>query len=165
MSAPAGDSASASVLVRVARETAFDRFTRELDLWWRHGKKYRIAGARPGRLSLQCRLGGELVETVQTRSGPRTFVVGRVLAWEPPERVYFEWRNVNFAPGEKTFVEVLFSVVSEGTMVRVRHHGWSALRDDHPARHGLVGAPWLRSVGLWWGGLLTALREHAGSER
>ena len=48
-----------------------------------------------------------------------------------------------------------------GTLVTVRHGGWTALRDDHPARHGLKGAAFSRMIGLWWGELLTSLREHA----
>jgi hypothetical protein len=49
--------------------------------------------------------------------------------------------------------------------VTVHHRGWSALPEDHPARHGLTGAAFARMVGLWWGDLLTALREHAGASR
>ena len=30
----------------------------------------------------------------------------------------------------------------------------------HPARHKLEGAAFSRSMGLWWGQLLTSLREH-----
>jgi hypothetical protein len=53
----------------------------------------------------------------------------------------------------------------DGTLVTVHHRGWSALPEDHPARHGLTGAAFARMVGLWWGDLLTALREHAGASR
>jgi hypothetical protein len=31
---------------------------------------------------------------------------------------------------------------------------------DHPARHGLEGVAFTRMIGLWWGALMTALREH-----
>jgi hypothetical protein len=73
---------------------------------------------------------------------------------------------VNFKPHEKTFVEVAFEPSGDGTLVTVHHHGWSALPDDHPARHGLVGAPFARMIGMWWGSLMTALREHiAGRAR
>ena len=39
-----------------------------------------------------------------------------------------------------------------------------AIRDDHPARHGNVGPDFSRFLGLWWGELLTSLREST-SER
>lgn len=160
MSALGGDSAAASVYVAVSVEDAFEVFTAEIDRWWRRGKKFRIGGARPGRLEFEQHLGGRLFETVEFSDGQRTFVVGSVVAWEPPHRLALEWRNVNFKPHEKTLVEVTFSPSGEGTMVRVEHRGWSALPESHPARHGLVGAEFARMIGMWWGDLLTALREH-----
>lgn len=156
----AGDSAAASVFVRVARADAFEIFTSELDLWWRTGPKYRIAGRRRGRLFIEPKLGGRLFETFELSAGSRTVEVGKVTLFDPPGRLELEWRGVNFAPHEKTFVEVSFEEQGEGTMVTVRHRGWSALPDDHPARHGKVGADFARMIGLWWGGLLTSLREH-----
>jgi uncharacterized protein YndB with AHSA1/START domain len=159
MSATPGDSAAASVYVAVAPEDAFDVFTNEIDLWWRHGRRFRIAGKRPGKLVFETRLGGRLFETV----GERTFVVGSVIEWEPPRRFALEWRNVNFAAHEKTLVEVTFTPQGDGTTVRVVHSGWASIRDDHPARHGQPTAAFLRSTGMWWGDLLTALREHAGA--
>ncbi len=156
----AGDSARVSVFVAVAPADAFEIFTHEIDLWWRHGKKYRIAGRRRGRLVFEEGPDGRLFETFELPSGPRTFEVGRVTLWEPPGRLELEWRNVTFKPDEKTTVAVSFEPHGDGTLVTVVHSGWSALRPDHPARHGLTGADFSRSTGLWWGGLLTSLREH-----
>ena len=155
-----GDAATVSVLVRVAPEVAFDVFTREIDLWWRHGPQFRIAGRRQGKLFFEGGLGGRLFETFESPSGPRTFEVGKVTLWDPPRRVDLEWRGVNFKPGEKTSVEVTFEQSESGTLVTVRHRGWSKLPEDHPARHGLVGAAFSRMIGLWWGQLMTSLREH-----
>jgi hypothetical protein len=31
---------------------------------------------------------------------------------------------------------------------------------DHPVRHGLEGHAFTRMIGLFWGDLMTALREH-----
>lgn len=161
MSSPGGDGASVSVFVRVSREDAFDVFTREIDLWWKTGPRFRIAGKRAGRLSFEPGPGGTVVETVEHPAGERRFVVGTVTRWEPPERMELEWRLSNFRGDEKTFVEVVFVAQGEGTLVTVRHRGWSALRADHPARHGEQGAAFARRLGLWWGELMTALREHA----
>lgn len=160
MSATAGDTAAAEVFVRVSAADAFEVFTQEIDLWWRHGRKYRIAGKRTGRLSFEPNLGGRLYETVDFEKGERTFVVGTVVEWDPPAKIALTWRNVNFKPHEKTLVTVTFTPKGEGTMVRVEHSGWSDIPDDHPARHGQIGAAFLRTNGLWWGGLLTAFREH-----
>ncbi|HJZ86708.1 MAG TPA: SRPBCC domain-containing protein [Polyangia bacterium] len=160
MSAPAGDCARVTVQVAVPPEVAFDVFTREIDLWWRRGPKFRIAGKRPGVLTFESGVGGRLFESVELPSGPRAFEVGRITAWEPPARLEFEWRGVNFKPGEKTVVEVRFAKAGAGTLVTVEHRGWSALPADHPARHGLVGPAFSRMIGLWWGELMTSLREH-----
>jgi len=158
-----GDSAAASVFVAVSIDDAFDVFTSEIDQWWRRGQKFRIAGARPGRLTFEPHLGGRLFETVELADGESSFVVGSVITWQPPRRFELEWRNVNFKPHETTFVEVTFAPYGNGTMVRVEHRGWSALPENHPARHGLVGAEFARMIGMWWGDLLSSLREHVAS--
>jgi hypothetical protein len=156
-----GDSAAASVHVRVAQADAFEVFTREIDQWWRTGPKYRFGGKKRGQLFFEGGLGGRLFETFDAGGGAtRTFEVGKITAWDPPHRFELEWRITNFAPDESTMVEVTFEPMGEGTMVTVRHRGWSALRKGHPARHGLEGAAFAREIGMWWGELMTSLREH-----
>jgi uncharacterized protein YndB with AHSA1/START domain len=160
MSATAGDSAKVTVFVAVAPSDAFDVFTREIDRWWKTGPKYRLASQRPGRLFFEPRLGGRLFETLEVSTGERTIDVGRVTAWDPPWHIELEWRNANFKPDEKTVVDVIFAPSGDGTLVTVCHSGWSALRDEHPARHGVVGAAFSRMMGMWWGTLMTSFREH-----
>jgi uncharacterized protein YndB with AHSA1/START domain len=122
-----------------------------------------VAGRRRGQHAFEPGVGGRLFETFEHEGGPRTFVVGTIVAWEPPGRLAFEWRGVNFAPHESTLVEVTFRGVGDGTLVSVRHSGFHALRPGHPARHGLEGAAVSRMIGLWWGELLTGLREHVAA--
>jgi uncharacterized protein YndB with AHSA1/START domain len=154
------DRVRVSTTVAVDRTEAFRIFTEEVDAWWRRGSRYRVAGRRPGVLCLEPRVGGRLFEVLETDGGSRVFEMGRVTAWEPPARLAFEWRAVNFAPCERTFVEVTFEPAGESTRVTVVHSGWEGIRPDHPARHGHPPAPFLRTMGLWWGELLTGLREH-----
>jgi uncharacterized protein YndB with AHSA1/START domain len=161
----AGDAATVSVFVKVALADAFDVFTQEIDLWWRKGPKFRIAGQRRGSLTLEPKLNGRLFETFDHPKGSLTFQTGTVTHWDPPHALSFEWRGVNFKPGEKTLVEVRFTSEGEGTMVKLRHSGLSSLPAGHPARHGLDGAAFSRSMGLWWGELLTSLREHVADRR
>ncbi|MDB4941927.1 MAG: hypothetical protein JWP97_1461 [Labilithrix sp.] len=159
----AGDRARVTVLVAVPPADAFEIFTKEIDLWWRTGPAYRIAGRRRGQLHFEGGVGGRLFESFvasKASAATRTIQVGSVTAWDPPTRLAFEWRGVNFAPGESTMVEVLFAPSPSGTTVTVEHRGFSALRDDHPVRHGKPPAAFIRQIGLWWGSLLTGLREH-----
>jgi uncharacterized protein YndB with AHSA1/START domain len=161
--AVAGDQARVSVLVAVEPGDAFRIFTEEIDQWWRRGLKYRVAGKRRGIIHIEPGVGGRLYESFEAPSGTRVVETGRVTAWEPPARFVFEWRAINFTPPEKTEVEVLFEERPSGTLVTVTHRGWSKIRPDHPARHGLEVAPFIRMMGLWWADLMTSMREHAAT--
>jgi uncharacterized protein YndB with AHSA1/START domain len=159
-STTATDRAVITVVVEVPPQTAFDVFTRETDLWWRQGPRYRIAGRHPGTISFEPRAGGRLFEQYDSPAGPRTHEIGVVTTWAPPSRLIFSWRNSNFAPGESTEVEVRFEPTRRGTRVTVEHRGWAAIRGDHPARHGQPPGPFLAELGGWWGDLMSALRRH-----
>jgi uncharacterized protein YndB with AHSA1/START domain len=161
MMPPASDVVIVSVTVPADPATAFVIFTEETDLWWRSGPKFRIGGKQPGILRFEARAGGRFMEEFQSPSGPEVFTRGIITVWEPPERFQFEWRGMNFAPGESTHVDVRFEAVPAGTRVTVRHFGWAALPPDHPVRHGLEGPSFIRSTGLWWGELMTSFREFA----
>ncbi len=157
-----GDRARISVTVEVPPSRAFEIFTDEIDRWWRRGIKFRHTGARRGILRIEPEVGGRLFESVDGDDGPHVFEMGRVQVWEPPRRLAFTWRNANFAPNERTEVEVEFAAAAAGTLVTVTHQGLSALRPDHPARHGLQGSEFSRMIGLWWGEQLSSLRLVCG---
>lgn len=158
-----GDQARATVLVAVPPEVAFQVFTEEIDQWWRRGLKYRVAGGNRGFIHLEPRLGGRLYESFEVKGTARVFETGTVTVWEPPSRLAFEWRGANFAPGERTEVEVLFAPSPSGTTVTVTHRGWASLRPDHPVRHGQDVRAFIRTMGLWWGDLVSSLREHVAN--
>lgn len=165
-----GDQARASVLVRAPRALVFDAFVDDIDRWWRRGLAYRLSRGSAGVIRLERGVGGRLFETLDGRTGtdglPRTVDTGRITVWTPPERLVFEWRAVNFAPDEKTEVEVCFEDRSLGpddddprTYITLTHRGFSALRPDHPVRHGDDEVVFVGRMGVWWGGLLSGLRE------
>ena len=156
-----GDQARVSVSVALEPTAAFAVFTGQIDQWWRRGPKYRHAGSRSGLIHLEPRVGGRLFESFESSGATTVIEVGRVKVWAPPERLVFSWRNETFAPDEWTEVEVGFAPSGAGTLVVVTHRGWSSLRADHPARHGLEGRDFSRMIGLWWGEQLSALRIHA----
>jgi uncharacterized protein YndB with AHSA1/START domain len=157
----AGDRTVVTVTVAVPPERAFEVFTTETDLWWRHGPAYRVAGRQPGVLRFEPQIGGRLFEEYASDAGPRLHTIGTITVWDPPTRLVFSWRNTNFAPEEATEVEVRFEPARRGTRVTVEHRGWSRIRDDHPARHGRAPAAFLAELGGWWGELLTAMRVYA----
>jgi len=153
----AGDKVKVEVFVRVAQRDAFSIFTEELDAWWRRGPAYRIAGRLPGRMHLEPKLGGLLIET----AGDKTHEIGKITVWEPPSHLVLEWRMHNFRAGEVTLVELWFEARGDGTRVVLEHRGWSSIRADHPVRHKEPAEMFLRRLAMWWGNLLTSMREHA----
>jgi uncharacterized protein YndB with AHSA1/START domain len=158
----AGDQVSVTVSVSVEPKRAFDVFTQEIDLWWRKGLAYRASGRTPGVLTLEPRVGGRLFEEYEGPAGRRVHEAGKVVVWDPPSHLVFEWRATNFAPGESTIVDVQFvPTESGGTRVKLVHRGFAALRPDHPVRHGEPVVGFIRTIGTWWGALLSSLREHA----
>lgn len=160
---PSGDQATITLSVAVSPAVAFDIFTRETDSWWRRGPQYRFAGRERGSLQFEAHEGGRLFEQYETADGPRLVEVGVITTWDRPARLVFTWRNTNFVAGESTEVEVSFEAAPSGTLITVQHRGWSSLRPDHPARHGLAAAAFSRMMGIWWAGLLEGLRERLSS--
>jgi uncharacterized protein YndB with AHSA1/START domain len=138
----------------VARDPAatFRVFTDEIDGWWQRGPRARLNAPRRGTLRFVDR---ERLE--ESFAGGEICVIGRVLAWEPGARLRFEWRTPDFAPGERTEVEVLFAAEGTGTRVTLEHRGWDALPADHPARHGLRGGAFTALIGHHWADLLFLL--------
>lgn len=157
------DSVRVTVSVAVEPEIAFQVFTEDINLWWRRGRRYRIAPGDRGILHLEPKLGGRLFESFDVASGQKVVQTGEITVWEPPHRVVFDWRAVNFAPSETTHVEILFEPTRTGTRVTLTHTGWSKIRPDHPVRHGEQTQAFLRSLGMWWGDLLTAWRVRVAS--
>lgn len=158
-----GDRARAMVSVAVAPEAAFRLFTEQMDLWWRRGRRFRIAPGDRGLVAMEPGVGGRVFESWHDEGGTeRVRELGRVQVWEPPHRLVFSWRAVNFAPDEQTQVEVQFALTASGhTQVSVEHRGWAAIRADHPVRHGEDVPAFVRMMGMWWGDLLTSLRLNA----
>lgn len=153
-----GDRARVTVHVKATPSVAFRVFTEDIDRWWRRGLRYRALPS--GLLQLERRSGGRLFELCEGPDGARVHECGRVVAWEPPRRLAFEWRARNFEPGETTLVEVEFVPRRGGTEVTLTHSGFSRLRPDHPVRHGMEPVDFVRMMGLWWGDLMTSLREQ-----
>lgn len=150
------DSVRASTTVSVEPAEAFRIFTDEVDAWWQRSERYRFRAGHGGQLSFA---GGERL--IERASDGSEFVVGRVLAWEPPRRLRFEFRDPAFGDQPDTVVEVTFAAEGARTRVTVVHSGWSRLPEQHAARRGARGDAFHGMLGLYWGALLNGLQRHA----
>jgi len=153
----AGDQARVTVSVAVPPDVAFEVFTQEIDLWWRRGPQFRHLTGERALIAIEPREGGRVFESTAGEEGPLQDM-GRVLVWQPPSRLVFEWRNATFAPLERTEVEVLFEAAGGGTCVTVTHRGWATIRPDHPARHGKPVPQFIGELGTWWGRQMRSYR-------
>ena len=143
--------------VKAAPERAFAAFVEEIGAWWRPNGLFQTTPRAPGRLSFEPGEGGRLVETLE--SG-KVFEIGKILAWEPPARLLFSWRQANFPPDLRTEVEVRFEAVGEETRVSVEHRGFHQVPDG-AARHGFPDEVLLMRLADWWRTLLTSFRDEA----
>jgi hypothetical protein len=150
------ETARVITFVQVSPHDAFEVFTEEVDLWWRRGPRFRSGGPDSELCFEQDAQGRRLIE----RDKQGVFEIGRVQVWEPGKRLLLEYRLRNFAPNERTEVEVRFEEQGKGTRVVLEHRGWEALRPEHPARHGLSGESFSGMIGLHWGDLITAFRQY-----
>ncbi len=162
-----GDQAKVTITVAVDPAEAFTIFTEDINLWWRRGPRFRNTAGDNGIICIESGVGGRVFEsykaevTNSTQHDERVIEIGRIKIWDPPHRLLFDWRSSNFAPNEHTEVEVLFQPSASGTRVTVIHRGWRAIRPDHPVRHGLQSAEFIRMMGLWWGDQMQSMRERA----
>lgn len=97
------------------------------------GELFWLTGEGDGRLRFEPGPQGRLLTDLADGS---EFEVGRIVAWEPGERLALTWRQANFAPGQETHVEVRFEPVGDETRVTVEHRGWDTIPQEHAARHG-----------------------------
>jgi uncharacterized protein YndB with AHSA1/START domain len=102
--------------------TAFDRFTRDIALWW-PVRTHSLSESDATQVAFEPSVGGRLFE--RTEDGTE-HTWGRVSAWEPGVRVAFSW-HVGRAPGTAQAIEVSFVARDGGTGVRLVHSGWQHL--------------------------------------
>lgn len=155
------DSVRVTSRIDVDPATAFRLFTEEVDAWWRGGPRFRWHPERGGALRFETGVGGRFLEVYESGE---SFEIGRIRVWDPPRRLVFGFRARSFARGESTEVEVQFQASGRATDVTVEHRGWSALRPDHPARHGMDAASFENMMGGFWADLLTAARRHVAKK-
>ncbi len=154
------DGIRATIHVETSPADAFVAFTRDIDRWWQRGPRFRVGAGKEGAekrfLSGTMRLDGRAL--VEEYPDGTSFELGKVSVWEPGVRLVVGWRIPSFAPGEMTEVEVTFAAQGSGTEVVLVHRGWSTIRADHPARHGLADRPFTTERAHWWASLTRGFR-------
>jgi uncharacterized protein YndB with AHSA1/START domain len=142
--------AVAQVHVELDPIAAFEVFTREIGLWWRRDTPQWNDRDRALSIRLEPGVGGRFVEVYDLETGAG-FEVGRVLVWQPGERLAFTWTQVGWGDDVRTVVTVSFAAVDTGTLVTLTHDGFaSAGEDGQRYRDGYAGG-W-RSVLGWYAG-------------
>lgn len=139
------DRVRVSTVVRTSPGTAFTLFTSEIDAWWRRASRHRSAAAA----SIVRFQDDRLVEV----SDEGSTELGRVLVWQPGNRLVLAWQGPHWAPAEHTVVEITFEPEGDGTRVTVEHRGWT----DAP-----TGSAAAAVIGLWWGDLLAGYAYRVG---
>ena len=136
----------------------FEAFTAEIGEWWRPNGLFQPSRGPGGRLSLEPGVDGRLIET---HADGEVDEIGRIRAWEPPERLVLTWRPTSFSADQETEVHVRFEPVDGITRVVVEHFGWDTIPQDHAARHGFPLLAFQQRLAEWWQDLLASLGEHS----
>lgn len=139
--------------VKASPERAFDAFVSEIGAWWKPNGLFQTTPRAPGVLAFEPGEGGRLTETL---ANGKVFEIGQILAWEPPARLIFSWKQASFPPDLKTEVEVRFEAVGAETRVSVEHRGFDRVPADNVARHGFPDEALLMRLAEWWRTLLTS---------
>jgi uncharacterized protein YndB with AHSA1/START domain len=147
--------------VDASPERAFAAFTGEIDRWWQPNGLFQFTVGRAGTLAFEPGPEGRLVETYDDGT---SFVIGEVLAWDPPHLLAVGWRAASFAPDQTTELRVRFKPVGNQTRVEVEHLGWDAIPQAHAARHGFPLSPFQLRFAEWWQVLLKDLAQVAARD-
>lgn len=106
-------------------EQAYDTFVEQMDIWWpRRGVfPYSFApeSTRPLHIRFESQHGGRYYETFADGS---EYVIGKIVAWEPPARLKYTWRDPTWQGA--TTIEVRFSTSADGTEVAYAQSGFAA---------------------------------------
>jgi uncharacterized protein YndB with AHSA1/START domain len=133
------------VQVKAAPARAFDLFATRMGEWWTKGQ---TLGAKPhAAIIIEPQAGGRWFE--RDADGVETNW-GKVLAWEPPERLLLGWQingQWRFDAGFLTEVELSFAPLpGGGTLVTLEHRQLERFGTDAAAHAEKLDRGWPRHV-------------------
>ena len=131
---------SSTVEVPLSPEQAFELFTEGLGSWWPH--EFSWSQDALEEIGMETAPGGLLYEI-----GPHGFRIdwGRVLEWDPPNRVVFSWqispaRVPEPDPTKASEVEIRFEPSGDGSRVELTHRGFERHGDGAAEYAEMMGA-------------------------
>jgi len=120
--------------VNLSAEAAFRLFTEGLHKWWPLAT-HSVDNEKAESCIFEGHVGGRIYEVMNDGTQADW---GRVLAWEPYDKVSFTWHPGRSADTEQE-VTVTFRESSGSTLVELVHTGWEALGERAvKARNGYV---------------------------
>lgn len=140
-----------STWVALPPAEAFTVFTAEIDVWWRRGPI-------PGALRFENQ---RLVRVRATPIGEQLEPIGRILEWEPGQRLGFTW-PLDSPRGEsiESEVAITFEAEKDGCRVTLEHHGWESRA---PINDGAGRQAYRAMVSLRWSEVLVELKAYCAS--
>ena len=124
--------------VDAPQDHAFDTYTNGIARWWPQSHTH--TGLDGLRVVLEGHVGGRIYE--RALDG-REWDWGRVLVWQPPERLVYSW-HLRTGPEHATEVEIVFRAIDdESTRVEIEHRGWEAWGDQAQAQRDQHGGGWM----------------------
>lgn len=150
------DPVSMTVVVPLPKERAFQLFTSEIGSWWPLAT-HSIGQESAVSCGMEPRVGGALYESL---SDGERHSWGRVVVWEPHDRVAFSW-HPGHEESEAQQVEVRFTPDGSGTRVDLRHYGWEALAEKAQAVRDGYANGWKHVFGELF---VEAARKAAAAE-
>lgn len=123
--------------VDASQDHAFDTYARGIRRWW--PADHTVTGLDDIEIVLEGQVGGRIFE--RSLDG-REWDWGRVLVWDPPERLVYSW-HLRTGPEHATEVEILFRPKSEdSTRIEIEHRGWEAWGEQAQEQRDRNGGGW-----------------------
>jgi uncharacterized protein YndB with AHSA1/START domain len=115
-----------SVTVKKAPADAFRLFTEGMASWWPL-ETHTCFDDEKSTCFLEGKPGGRIYE--RSEKTGKEIDWGKVITWQPGERVVFSFRPGHFTdgPGPWPEVEIRFTASGSGTRVDLEHRGWDRL--------------------------------------
>ena len=111
--------------LKVSVAQAFARFAEHFGDWWPRQSGHCVFGDASTGCLMEPGVGGRILETGE---GDQTTEWGRVVLWEPPHRLSFDWYPGRTADTSQR-IDLSFTADSEGTRIDLTHNDWHLLGD------------------------------------